>query len=188
MNISHLMPFLSLLFLLPVSSDAAIVLNKQQPNLKPGDLCPLIHIVEHELCVTMHPTMHLNEHDGHHHGHHHGHQYDAKTGSQLCVLLQEYNTTFCASDKEKFVTKPISYDVMSVHILEQEFHNASEHANQAHVQTHQAHEVKDIHKVCPIINFIEQELCTSRNDEIKVHFDPKELCPLLNLTYTEICE
>jgi hypothetical protein len=48
--------------------------------------------------------------------------------------------------------------------------------------------VKDIRKVCPIINFIEQELCTSRNAEIKVRFDPKELCPLLNLTYTEVCE
>jgi hypothetical protein len=176
MNISHLMPFLSLLLLLPATSNAAIVIPHQRPNLKPGDLCPLIHIVEHELCVPMH----LNEHDGHH-GHHDHHNLDSKTGSQLCVLLQEYNTTFCATDKEKFVTKPISYDVMSVHILEHEFHNASEH-------THQAHEIKDIHKVCPIINFIEQELCTSRNEEIKVHFDPKELCPLLNLTYTEICE
>ena len=46
----------------------------------------------------------------------------------------------------------------------------------------------DVHKLCPVINFIEQELCTSRNEEIKVQFDPKQLCPLLNLTYTEICE
>lgn len=181
MNISRLMPFLSLLLLLPATSDAAIVLH-QQPNLKPGDLCPLINIVEHELCVSSQPhsTMHLNEHHAHHE-----HQHDAKTGSELCVLLQEYNTTFCVGEKDKFVTKPISYDVMSVRVLEHEFNNASEHAHKAHAH---AHEVKDIHKVCPIINFIEEELCTSRNQEVKVHFDPKQLCPLLNLTYTEICE
>ena len=184
MNISRLMPFLSLLLLLPATSDAVLVIPHQQPNLKPGDLCPLIKIVEHELCVSSHPTMHLNEHHEHHE-HHDQYNSHSKTGSQLCVLLQEYNTTFCAKDKEKFVTKPISYDVMSVHVLEHEFHNASEHAHQAHVQ---AHDVKDIHKVCPIINFIEQELCTSRNEEIKVQFDQKQLCPLLNLTYTEICE
>ena len=172
MNIYRLMPFLSLLLLLPATSDAVLVIpHHQQPNLKPGDLCPLIQIVEHELCVSAH---------------------DANNASKLCVLLQEYNTSFCAGEKEKFVTKPISYDVMSVRILEHEFHNKSQHEHMhlhshVHVHAHDEH-IKDIHKVCPIINFIEQELCTSRNEEIKVHFDPKELCPLLNLTYTEICE
>ena len=66
---------------------------------------------------------------------------------------------------------------MSVRVLEHEFHAASDHDH-----------VKDIHQVCPIINFIEQELCASRNEEIQDRFDPKELCPLLNLTYTECCE
>ena len=179
MNISHLMPLLSLLLLLPASSDAAIMIPRhQQTNLKPGDLCPLIQIVEHELCTTSHATMHLNEH----------HKNDFK---ELCVLLQDYNASFCSSEKEKFVTKPVSYDVMSVRILEHEYHNNSEHEgkHQNHVHKHRVHEPEiDVHKLCPIINFIEEELCTSRNEEIKVHFDPKQLCPLLNLTYTEICD
>jgi len=160
------MPFLSLLLLLPAASDAALVLPRQQPNLNPSDLCPLVQIVEHELCIHAHAL----EHDKQHHN---------ANASKLCVLLQEYNTSFCSGEKnkEKFVTKPISYDIMSVRILEHECNNHSQHLHN-----------KDIHKVCPIINFIEQELCASRNEEIKVHFDPKELCPLLNLTYTEICE
>jgi hypothetical protein len=165
MNISRLMPFLSLLLLLPATSDAALIIPKHKSQLNPIELCPLVQIVEHELCIKTHVLEHNNANDA----------------TKLCALLQNYNTSFCAGEKEKFVTKPISYDVMSVHILEHEFHNNSQHE---HAHEHQAH-IKD---VCPIINFIEQELCTSRNEEIKVHFDPKELCPLLNLTYTEICE
>lgn len=161
MNISRLLPFLSLLLLLPATSSAALVIPKS--HLNPSELCPLVQIVEHELCIKTHVLEH-----------------DANDATKLCALLQNYNTSFCSGKKEKFVTKPISYDVMSVHILEHEFHNNS----QPHEHAHQAH-IKD---VCPIINFIEEELCTSRNEEIKVHFDPKELCPLLNLTYTEICE
>ena len=164
MNISRLMPFLSLLLLLPATSDAALIIPKPKSHLNPSDLCPLIQIVEHELCVSQ--RVHALKHD-------------ANNASDLCALLHNYNTSFCSGekDKEQFVTKPISYDVMSVRILEHEYNNHSQHDH-----------VKDIHKVCPIINFIEQELCTSRNEEIKVQFDPKELCPLLNLTYTEICE
>jgi len=181
MNISRLMPFLSLLLLLPATSDAALVIPKS--NLNPSELCPLIKIVEHDLCINAH----VHEHDEHPH--------DANA-SKLCVLLQEYNTSFCSgkTDKEHFVTKPISYDVMSVRILENEYNNNSQHEQEhphenEHAAKHGLHlHDKDIHKVCPIINFIEQELCTSRNEEIKVQFDPKELCPLLNLTYTEICE
>ena len=155
MNISRLLPFLSLLLLVPATSDAALIIPKPKSHLNPSELCPLVQIVEHELCINPHK---------------------ADDASKLCALLQKYNTSFCSGEKEKFVTKPISYDVMSVHVLEHEY-------------SHRAHpELTDIHKVCPIINFIEQELCTSRNEEIKVQFDPKELCPLLNLTYTEICE
>jgi hypothetical protein len=154
MNISRLMPFLSLMLLLPASSSAALVFPRnQQPTLNPSELCPLVQIVEHELCANH--TLH-----------------------DLGGLLHNYDTAFCSGEKEKekenFVTKPISYDVMSVRVLEHEYNN----------------HVKDIRRVCPIINFIEQELCTSHNKELhaRVRFDPKELCPLLNLTYTEICE
>jgi len=165
MNLSHLMPFLSLLLLLPATSDAAIVIPKS--HLNPSELCPLTQIVEHELCMNAHVIEHTEQpHDANNHN-----------ASKLCVLLQEYNTSFCSGEKEHFVTKPISYDVMSVHILEHEFHNSTQHEH-----------IKDIHQVCPIINFIEQELCTSRNEDLHIEFDPKELCPLLNLTYTEICE
>ena len=164
MNISRLMPFLSLLLL----SNAALIFPSH-PHLNPSDLCPLIQIVEHELCINTQ----LLEHSAMH----------ANNVSDLCALLHNYNTSFCAGEKEKFVTKPISYDAMSVRVLEHEFHNA--------ISVHEDKDkdmVKDIRKICPIINFIEQELCTSRNAEIKVRFDPKELCPLLNLTYTEVCE
>lgn len=163
MSVSRLLPFLSLLMLLP--SDAAIVIpSNNQSSLKPSDLCPLVQIVEHELCV--HAEVQSRLHD------------DASNASTLCVLLQEYNVSFCANEKEKnVVTKPINNDVMSIRILEHEFRDDSMEADG-----------EDIHKVCPIINFIEQELCTSRNEELKVEFDPKQLCPLLNLTYTEICE
>jgi hypothetical protein len=172
MNISRLMPFLSLLLLLPAASDAALIIPKHKSQLNPSELCPLVQIVDHELCIKTHE------------------QHHNANASKLCVLLQNYNTSFCAGEKnkEKFVTKPISYDIMSVRILEHEYNNRSQHQH-PHPDKHGLHlHNKDIHKVCPIINFIEQELCTSRNEEIKVHFDPKELCPLLNLTYTEICE
>ena len=164
MNISRLMPFLSLLLL----SNAALIFPSH-PHLNPSDLCPLIQIVEHELCINTQVLEHSAMH--------------ANNVSDLCALLHNYNTSFCSSEKEKFVTKPISYDAMSVRVLEHEFHNA--------ISVHEDKDkdmVKDIRKICPIINFIEQELCTSRNAEIKVRFDPKELCPLLNLTYTEVCE
>ena len=161
MNFSRLLPFLPLLMLLPATSSAAIVIPKSKSHLNPSELCPLVHIVEHELCVNQnhHSAMHANN------------------VSDLCALLHNYNTSFCSGEKEKLDnTNSISYDVMSIRVLEQEYIHSVHH------------EVKDIHKVCPIINFIEQELCTSRNEEIKVRFDPKELCPLLNLTYTEFCE
>jgi hypothetical protein len=164
MNISRIMPFLSLLLL----SNAALIFPSH-PHLNPSDLCPLIQIVEHELCINTQVLEHSAMH--------------ANNVSDLCALLHNYNTSFCAGEKEKFVTKPISYDAMSVRVLEHEFHNA--------ISVHEDKDKdkdKDIRKVCPIINFIEQELCTSRNAEIKVRFDPKELCPLLNLTYTEVCE
>jgi len=179
MNISRLIPFLPLLVLLPATSSAALVFpSANQSRLNPSELCPLVQIVEHELCSD---HLHLQN------------NANAHNASKLCVLLQEYNTSFCSGEKENFVTKPISYDVMSARVLEHEYNNHSEYEHQhEHAAKHglhlQEHDVKDIHKVCPIINFIEQELCTSRNEEIKVHFDPKELCPLLNLTYTEICE
>jgi hypothetical protein len=146
-------------------SNAAVVFPAQQPHLNPSDLCPLVKIVEHELCVNQHSaTLHAT---------------NANNASDLCVLLHNYNTSFCSGGKGQLDTntKPISYDVMSVRVLEHEFHAAN-----------RVHEVKDIHQVCPIINFIEQELCTSRNEELQIRFDPKELCPLLNLTYTEFCE
>ena len=153
MNISRLMPFLSLLLL----SNAALIFPSH-PHLNPSDLCPLIQIVEHELCINTQVLEHSAMH--------------ANNVSDLCALLHNYNTSFCSGEKEKLDnTNSISYDVMSIRVLEQEY----------------IHSVQDIHKVCPIINFIEQELCTSRNEEIKVRFDPKELCPLLNLTYTEFC-
>jgi hypothetical protein len=166
MNFSRLITFLPLLMLLPATSSAAIVIPNS--HLNPSELCPLVHIVQHELCVNQHHNISAMHH--------------ANNASDLCVLLNNYNTSFCSGENEKSGTNanananaksnPISYDVMSIRVLEHEY----------------THGAQDMHKVCPIINFIEQELCTSRNEEIKVRFDPKELCPLLNLTYTEFCE
>ena len=133
-TISRLVPFLPLLMLI---SNAAVVFPAQPPHLNPSELCPLVKIVEHELCVSQpSATLHANN------------------ASDLCVLLHNYNTSFCSGENEKSgtnanananaKTKSISYDVMSIRVLEHEY-------------THGAHsELKDIHKVCPIINFIEQ--------------------------------
>lgn len=178
--VSRLFSFLPLLMLLPATSSAfflPIPVIKPHPApsyaFHPSELCPLIHIVEHELCnnAALNPT-----------------QHKGSPIPELCALLQQYNTSFCAKvDK----TEGMSNDDMSVIILQKEFHAAN--ANKSDGQ-HKA-EI-DIHKLCPILNFIEQELCTSRNqhhsaegeDEVKVEFDPKQLCPLLNLTYTEFCQ
>jgi hypothetical protein len=165
MNISRLLPFLPLLMLLPATSSAALVFPSiNQSRLNPSELCPLVQIVEHELCVNQPEHHHLQL------------QHNINNASDLCVLLHNYNTSFCASAAS--VMEPLSDDGMSIRILEKEFHE----------ETQEQVNDNDMHKVCPIINFIEQELCTSRNEEIKVHFDPKQLCPLLNVTYAEICE
>jgi hypothetical protein len=129
MNISRLLPFLPLLLL----SAGAPLIQTNTSHLNPSDLCPLVQIVEHELCVN------------------------AKNFTDLCVLLHNYNASFCSNAAE-----PLSNDVLS---LEKEFN-------------------KEIHNLCPILNFIDEELCTSREE---FQFYPKQLCPLLNITYTELC-
>jgi hypothetical protein len=129
MNISRLLPFLPLLLL----SAGAPLIQTNTSHLNPSDLCPLVQIVEHELCVN------------------------AKNFTDLCVLLHNYNASFCSNAAE-----PLSNDVLS---LEKEFN-------------------KEIHNLCPILNFIDEELCTSRAE---FQFYPKQLCPLLNITYTELC-
>lgn len=131
MNISRLLPFLPLLLL----SAGAPLIQTNTSHLNPSDLCPLVQIVEHELCVN------------------------AKNFTDLCVLLHNYNASFCSNAAE-----PLSNDVLS---LEKEFN-------------------KEIHDLCPILNFIDEELCTSRA-HVSFQFYPKQLCPLLNITYTELC-
>jgi len=150
MNISRLMPFLSLLLL----SNAALIFPSQ-PHLNPSDLCPLVDILEHELCS------------------------DASSPVKpLCTLLQKYNASFC-STHDAPPHAAMSNDALSVRVLHNEYYaNANANKNQTNANS------KDIHKVCPIINFIEQELCSPA---VEFEFDPKELCPLLNLTYTEFC-
>ena len=150
MNISRLMPFLSLLLL----SNAALIFPSQ-PHLNPSDLCPLVDILDHELCS------------------------DASSPVKpLCTLLQKYNASFC-STHDAPPHAAMSNDALSVRVLHNEYYaNANANKNQTNANP------KDIHKVCPIINFIEQELCSPA---VEFEFDPKELCPLLNLTYAEFC-
>ena len=155
MNISRLLPFLPLLLLIPAASGAAPLIPSSaasQPSLNPSDLCPLVQIVEHELCGT-----HANA-----------------SVSDLCVLLQNYNASFCS--KRVVIVEPLSYDNLSIRVLEKEFINANAKGN-------------DLHKLCPILNFINKELCTSRShvNASDFQFYPKEMCPLLNFTYTELC-
>jgi hypothetical protein len=88
------------------------------------------------------------------------------------VLLHNYNTSFCSQKVEVVAHAHLSNAVLSVRTLEHEFLNAK---------------VKDIHELCPIINFIDQELCTSRSHVIDFQFYPKQLCPLLNIAYEELC-
>ena len=187
-SLSRVLPFLPLLMLLPATSSAfflPIPVIKPTPNyaFHPSELCPLIHIVEHELCNSA--ALHHKQQNG--------------SGSpipELCALLQNYNTSFC-SEKEKSKTEGMSNDDMSVIILQKEFHanmNKSDgkHDGKHDSDNHNDSHIHDIHKLCPILNFIDQELCTSRNPsvvaDVKLEFDPKQLCPLLNLTYTEFCQ
>jgi hypothetical protein len=158
MNISRILPFLPLMLLLPATSGAVIQIPSS--HLNPSDLCPLVQIVEHELCVN------------------HVANANAKNISDLCVLLQNYNASFCSNSN---APSPHSHsdDVLSIRILETEFKKEEEHDTK---DTH------NIRKVCPIINFVEEELCTSRTNPADFQFYPKQLCPLLNFTYTELCE
>ena len=143
MNASRLLP---LLMLMLIPSSAA-----SQPSLNPRDLCPLVQIVDRELCFAR-----------------------ASKSSDLCVLLHNFNASFCSDPV--VMDDPLSY----ANLLEKEFLNAN-----------------DIHKLCPILNFINQELCTSLHAPHAPHalnpnpmdfqFYPKELCPLLNITYEELC-
>ena len=150
MTISRLFTLLSLLQLL-----TAIPLVAIHNTLNPSDLCPLVDILDHELCS------------------------DASSPVKpLCTLLQKYNASFCSSHDAP-PHAAMSNDALSVRVLHNEHYaNANANKNQTNANS------KDIHKVCPIINFIEQELCSPA---VEFEFDPKELCPLLNLTYTEFC-
>ena len=155
MNFSRLLPFLPLLLLLPATSVAAPLIPSNEPSLNPSDLCPLVQIVEHKLCDN---AAHNNFTD-------------------LCILLQKYNTSFCSKDLAANHA-PLSNAVLSIRTLEHEFHKDNNNAKG-----------NDIHKLCPVIYFIEQELCASLHapNPVDFQFDPKELCPLLNVTYTELC-
>jgi hypothetical protein len=161
---------LPLLMLLPATSGHVVIM----PN--PRELCPLVHIVEHELCTT---NQH-NQHNG-----------SVSPIPELCVLLQKYNASFCSSaNAHAHATKGhegMSDDAMSVRILQNEFY-----ANKSNDEHNELNEHHDIHKLCPILNFMEQELCSSPRKEpevaVEFEFDPKQLCPLLNLTYTELCD
>ena len=156
MNISRLLSFLPLLMLLPAASGATLLpaapmhhanVVAHVAHIVPSDLCPLVQIVEHELCDTAHSL------------------HNASKLSDLCVLLQNYNASFCSKHE---APSHSSNDVLSILTLKNEFLN------------------HDIHDVCPILNFIDQELCTSRLKE-EFQFYPKQLCPLLNFTYDELC-
>ena len=174
MNISRLIPFLPLLMLLPAASGTTFlpavpanhVVHIERiahivPHIVPSDLCPLVQIVEHELCDTSHNNFSL---------------HNASKLSDLCVLLQNYNASFCS----KHEAPSHSDDVLSILTLKNEF----SHAANGHAHDH-AH---DIHDVCPILNFIDQELCTSHlKEKEEFQFYPKQLCPLLNFTYAELC-
>ena len=153
MNFSRLLPLLPLLMLLPATSDAALVIpSTNQSRFSPSDLCPLVQLVENELCDNAHTGASASA-----------------NFTDLCVLLQNYNTSFCS--KKAQVMEPMSDAVLSIRTLEHEFLNAKGN---------------DIRKLCPILNFIDQELCASRS-HVNFQFYPKQLCPLLNFTYTELC-
>jgi hypothetical protein len=162
MNISRLLSFLPLLMLLPAASGTTFLPAAPANHVPhvvhivPSDLCPLVQIVEHELCDTA--SLH-----------------NASNLSDLCVLLQNYNASFCSKHE---APSHSSNDVLSILTLKNEFR----HAANGHAHDH-AH---DIHDVCPILNFIDRELCTSHLKE-EFQFYPKQMCPLLNFTYAELC-
>ena len=97
MHLSPLLSFLPLLLLLPATSSTVLMMpSTNQTHLNPSDLCPLVQIVEHELCGN--------------------HVANAKNFSDLCLLLQNYNASFCS--KAHAPSPSHSDDILSIRILE----------------------------------------------------------------------
>jgi hypothetical protein len=107
MNISRILPFLPLLMLLPAVSGIPLsVFPQQQPHMNPSELCPLVQIVEHELCAN----------------HTHTAAFESASLHDLCVLLQVYNASFCSNSAHH--SEPMSNAGLSVRTLENEFLSA----------------------------------------------------------------
>ena len=99
MNFSRLIPLLMLL--LPAVSGIPL------SAVPPSELCPLVQILEHELCANNdanHNNTNAPIHD-------------------MCVLLHIYNATFCTNPAHHRVD-PLSDAGLSVRTLEHEFINA----------------------------------------------------------------
>ena len=144
MNISRLLPFLPLLML--TGAAPLIPSSAGQLGLNPSDLCPLVQIVDRELCDSAYNDPFRTA-------------YASKL-SDLCVLLHNYNASFCS--EQVVMDEPLQYDNLSIRVLENEFH--------------------DIRELCPILNFIDQELCTSHPPINASNFQSytKDIIELLN--------
>jgi hypothetical protein len=99
MNFSRLIPLLMLL--LPAVSGIPL------SAVPPSELCPLVQILEHELCAN-NDANHNNPNAPIH---------------DMCVLLHIYNATFCTKPAHHRVD-PLSDAGLSVRTLEHEFINA----------------------------------------------------------------
>jgi len=134
MNFSRLIPLLMLL--LPVVSGIPL------SAVPPSELCPLVQILEHELCANNdanHNNTNAPIHD-------------------MCVLLHIYNATFCTNPAHHRVD-PLSDAGLSVRTLEHEFINAKD-KNICHILQfmHQTMcGASRTNELCPLLTFAHTE-------------------------------
>lgn len=147
MNFSRLIPLLMLL--MPAVSGIPL------SAVPPSELCPLVQILEHELCANTNTNPNTNPNPN-------------TTGPDapihdMCVLLHIYNVTFCANPAHHR-TDPLSDAGLSVRTLEHEFINAKDK------------------NICHILHFMNQTMCgASRTNELCplltiAHAEPKWNC------------
>jgi hypothetical protein len=134
MNFSRLIPLLMLL--LPAVSGIPL------SAVPPSELCPLVQILEHELCANNdanHNNTNAPIHD-------------------MCVLLHIYNATFCTNPAHHRVD-PLSDAGLSVRTLEHEFINAKD-KNICHIIQfmHQTMcGASRTNELCPLLTFAHTE-------------------------------
>lgn len=136
MNFSRLIPLLMLL--LPAVSGIPL------SAVPPSELCPLVQILEHELCPNTNPNTNTTGPDAPIH--------------DMCVLLHIYNVTFCANPAHHRAD-PLSDAGLSVRTLEHEFINAKDKniCHILHFMNQTMCGASRTNELCPLLTFVHTE-------------------------------